>query len=220
MSGWKTAGLCLALPAAAAVLHLYGLVCSAGDRWPGQGIPGTLSGKISALENEVTRLKGGVDRLPAARSRLRAFVDVADEVAGILPSAETPDELLGLIRGQAEDFGVEVRKINVVTVPYHTETKSFGSRGNGGVQWGAWRFSLFVNGDYNQLAGFINCLEQLDQPDALGENEPVFLDITDFSIAASDVSPSSERDRKKGHSCTLILYAYLPLGEGDYTPGE
>lgn len=220
VGGWKTTGLLLALPAAAALLHLYGLIGAAGDRWPGKGTSESLTGRITEVEQEITRLNRQVEEFGDVRSRLRAVSDVAEKTSKIIPSGSHPNDLSGLIRSIATVFGVTIRRIEADIRHFPFSSLATGSDSTHSdthnIHWIAWRFLLSLEGEYDQLAGFINCLEQLDQPHSSEKNMSLFFDITDVNISSSAPQHTGQPPR---HFCTLTVQTYLP-GQDESEPGQ
>lgn len=217
MSGgvWKITALALAVLCLAAFGYLYCPNGWTGAHWPLANRAAPLADEAERLRSEVALLRGRVAELPDARERLERAAARARAAERLLAKGEEPGELAASIRARAEEAEVVPRWIQIRSVP--------ASEGEEAAALPAWRFSVFAEGTYDQLAGFINRLEQIDQAAHTGSagsagvdaGETPFFEIRDLNITGGDnrLPSRTGADEDARHRCTLAVYTYRPDGE-------
>lgn len=201
-SPWKRATLITLPLLALGLVWLYALASHAGGVMGKPGKSGTLSRRLASLNDESARLRRQTELLAGVDGDLRAATEEARSVSSVLATGDDAESLSPVIRRQAEAAGVLPRWIRADSFPLALV-------GNGD-DVAAWRYSLFVDGTFDQLTGFINRLEQLDQPggnDAAGTMP--FFEIRDLNLTGKTPAAAGETQ----HRCTLLLHAYRPSGE-------
>lgn len=199
--------------------YLYTQVKTAGDRWPSLNAPGSLTARINGLQKDIADLKKEVDQIPAAREELAALQVEYELAARVLPSESTPDQLIGAIRTKAQQAGVEPSKLTPTVVkPRAAASRRRGQQATGKFE--EWRFSLTIAGSYDQIANFINRMEEFESndPQRVGA-ERRFFQVQSIDIAAAgnglaSLTPASEADRiNRRHICNLVMQTYRYTGE-------
>lgn len=188
---------------------LYGQMKKAGDRWPFFQEPGSLTNNIRSLKREKDDLEKQKAQIPAMRQQLEE-IKVEYELAGrVLPRESTPDMLLAAIRMKALQSGVIPDRI----VPSTTSQ----NRGRGaGASFEEWSFSLTIRGTYDQIATFVNRMEEFETADAskVG-SEKRFFRVQNIGISAKEnglgfIGDPAEAGR---HVCTLVMQTYRYTGK-------
>lgn len=193
---WKTI-TCLLLLTAAGCLGWYAhLAKRAGTGWIGKAGPSSLVSRADRLVRDVERLQSRAANLPEAKKRLETAREEAAGMAAIMARGDDPGTLADTIREQAARAEATPRWIQIRSVPV-----------SGGGDFTAWRYSLFLEGTYDQLASFMNGMEQLDQfrPADPAGGLP-FFEITDLNISGNGADAGR-------HQCTLVMFTYRPDGE-------
>ena len=210
-------GLIGALVVGAAV-YLYTLISEAGDMWPAKGKPGTLTAQIGRLKNEVRALNDEVAKIPAAKERRDAIAIDYELAANVLPRESTPDQLIAAIRTKALQSDVLPTRLT------HAIQRA-GTRGRSGGAEGAfetWRFTLTLQGSYDQIASFVNRMEEFESTDAAKTGaEKRFFEVKDITItSAGNGLANLEFDVAKGsgtkpimHTCNVVMQTYRYTGE-------
>lgn len=192
-----------------ALVFLYYQIKRAGDMWPHENKIGTLANTISKLETEIHALNQDVAKIPAAKEELEAY-RIEYELAGrVLPRESTPDQLLAAIRTKAEQAGI---------TPNRIMPKSGGSGGKrGSSSFEEWSFTLDLVGSYDQIAAFVNRMEEFESADATRTgSEKRFFKISSIAINAEDnglaALGGSPPESVKGHKCVLVMQTYRYTG--------
>lgn len=198
---------------AGALIFLYLQVKEAGDMWPAENQPGTLKAEIGRLQREVDALNEEVKKIPGTREQLEAIKIEHELATRVLPRESSPDQLLAAIRTKAESSNVQPVRL-VPTVG------GAAARGRGGASsFETWSFTLEIKGSYDQIATFINRMEEFESadPSRVG-SEKRFFRVTDIEIN-SELNGLAGLGgmlphEVTGHSCLLTMQTYR------YTGGE
>lgn len=195
-------------------VYLYTLIGTAGDRWPAYNEPGTLTNDVTRLQASVAQLEKEVAKIPEARKQLEALQVEYELAIRVLPKENSPDQLVGAIRTKAEQAGVK---------PVSLRPSTSGRTGKGGGPFEEWSFALDIYGTYDQIATFINKMEEFESTDSsqIG-SEKRFFRLQDIDITASEnglgnLHPLSVVDSTgkpvRAHSCKLTMQTYRYTGE-------
>lgn len=207
---FRTVMIVLGLLTVGGLYYLYTQVKTAGDRWPYFNKPGTLTNKISSLEREVADLNAEVKKIPAAKERLEALKVEYELAATVLPLESTPDQLLAAIRLKAQQVNITPDSI-VPTVVTPRAVK-------GAAAFEEWRFTLALKGTYDQLASFINKMEEFESTDpAKTASGKRFFQVQSIDITAEDSGLANlggigAEQNSKGHQCNLVMQTYRYTG--------
>ncbi|MCD7896092.1 MAG: type 4a pilus biogenesis protein PilO [Planctomycetaceae bacterium] len=190
-------------------VYLYMLVSEAGDMWPAYRKPGTLAQQLDALDNEVTGLRVQVAQIPGRQEILEKLKVEYEYGARILPCESTPDQLIAAIRTKAQQSGI---------TPNRLQPSVASGQAGQGANFEVWRFSLNLLGDYDQIATFINRMEEFDSPDAERTgSEKRFFEVREISIKAQDQGLANLGSGSGGapvqHACNLIMQTYRFIGQ-------
>lgn len=189
-------------------VYLYTLIDQAGDRWPSKGKAGTLTQQVSQLEREVQNLRLEVAKILDMEARL-AQVTIDFELASrVLPRESSPDQLIAAIRTKAQQAGVAPSSLR----------PSVARGGRGGGNFEIWRFSLTLEGSYDQIASFINKMEEFDSPDAAQTgSEKRFFELIDVDITSQQNGlanlGSDNGTNPILHACNITMQTYRYTGE-------
>ncbi len=206
----------LAVLSLACLVALYFQIAEAGDMWPYEGEPGTLTSDISGLESEVARLAAEEKKIPAAREQLVAVTADYEFAARVLPRESSPDQLIAAIRTKAQQSGVYPSSLQPGIVA------AGGARGGqqqqGGGNFETWRFTLVLDGTYDQIATFVNRMEEFESADASRTaSEKRFFEVRQIDIAAAGDGMAALEPNAGGepvrHKCTVIMQTYRYTGE-------
>lgn len=194
------------------VAYLYTLVQEAGDRWPMENEPGSLVNQRTALQGNIDRLKQQEALIPARREALAAIKADFDLAATVLPRESSPDQLIAAIRMKAQQAGIVPTSLKPSILQAGTQ------RGGAGGAFETWRFSLEISGNYDQIAGFINRMEEFESPDAARTgSERRFFELLEISIAAQDNGLANLGGEgvsaPVSHKCSLIMQTYRYTGQ-------
>ncbi|MCC8165095.1 MAG: type 4a pilus biogenesis protein PilO [Planctomycetes bacterium] len=193
----------------ACTVYLYMLVSEAGDMWPAYQKPGTLTQQLAALDNEVMGLRLQVAQIPARQEILEALKVEYEYGSRILPRESSPDQLIAAIRTKAQQSGITPNRLQ--------PSIASGSAGQG-ANFEIWRFSLSLQGDYDQIATFINRMEEFDSPDAERTgSEKRFFEVREINIVAQDQGLANLGADAGGapvqHACNLVMQTYRFIGQ-------
>ena len=192
-------------------IFLYTQVKKAGDIWPYENAPGTLSGDIRNLNREIQRLREEEAKIEPAKERLAKIKEEYELALRVLPSENSPDQLIAAIRTKAQQVGVVPNRL----VP---SAARGGSRRNVSA-FEEWSFSLTINGTYDEIASFINRMEEFESSDpSRTGSERRFFQVSDISIRAvnsgmgllGQVAPEGVKAK---HECSLVMQTYRFTGE-------
>ncbi len=203
----------------ASIVYLYMLIKEAGDRWPAYREPGTLTQRLETLDGEVRQLQQQVAQIPARREVLEKLKVEYKLASRVLPRESSPDQLLAAIRTKAQQAGVFPNRLTPSVVAAAAARPS-GQRGAApaGGAFEIWRFSLSLEGNYDQIATFVNKMEEFDSPDAARTgSEKRFFEVKEFSIVAQDsglanLGPQAA-DLPVQHKCNLTMQTYRYTGQ-------
>lgn len=199
----------LALVIVGGAAYLYMLIGEAGDFWPAENEPGTLTRDVGNLKDENSRLSQEVAKIPAAKEELEKISVDYDLATRVLPRESSPDQLIAAIRTKAAQAGVSPTSLQ----------PSIDAGGRGG-SFETWRFSITLTGNYDQLATFINRMEEFESADAASTgSEKRFFEVKNLTIIAEQNGMAnlgsnaiSGPDAIK-HACTLVMQTYRYTGE-------
>ncbi len=210
--------LILGLLILASIVYLYMLIKEAGDRWPAYREPGTLTQRLETLDNEVRQLQQQVAQI-RPRGEVLEQLKVEYELASrVLPRESSPDQLLAAIRTKAQQAGVFPNRLTPSVVAAAAARP--GQRGAApvGGSFETWRFSLSLEGNYDQIATFVNKMEEFDSPDAARTgSEKRFFEVKELSIVAQEsglinLGPQAA-DVPVQHKCNLTMQTYRYTGQ-------
>lgn len=203
----------LAAMSVACLVCLYFQISEAGDRWPMENEPGSLTATINGLQTEVSRLEVEVAKIGPAKEQL-AIITVDYEIAQrVLPRESSPDQLLAAISTKAQQSGVYPSMLQPSVAG-----AARGKSGAGGGSFETWRFTLVIDGTYDQIATFVNRMEEFDSADAARmASEKRFFEVRDISIIASgnglaNLDPEAMGEPVR-HVCNMVMQTYRYTGE-------
>lgn len=191
--------------------YLYTLIEKAGDMWPSLNKPGSLTFVNNRLQGEVNALRQEVAKIPDAEKRLEEISIDYDLAARVLPRESSPDQLIAAIRTKAQQAGVTPSRLTP------SVTRARGGKGGEGA-FETWRFALSVDGNYDQLATFVNRMEEFDSSDATRTgSEKRFFEVKSITITAQEnglggLTPASV-NKPVMHKCTMNMQTYRYIGE-------
>lgn len=196
--------------------HLYTLVGEAGDTWPAENEPGTLTNQLNQLDEEVRRLRMEVAKIPAAEERLKAVNEEYELASRVLPRESSPDQLIAAIHTKAQQSGVIPTSLSPSVAKGGPQPQ--GGRGQGSNAFETWRFTLNLTGSYDQLATFINRMEEFDSPDAARTgSEKRFFEVRDITITSEENGLANLTPEGAGkpveHKCVVVMQTYRYTGE-------
>lgn len=213
-------GLIGALVVGAAVF-LYMKISEAGDMWPAKGKPGTLAAQVVKLQKDVTSLREEEKKIEPTKKRRDEVTIDYELAANVLPRESTPDQLIAAIRTKALQSDVLPTRLQ------HSiqKVRARGGRGAAAAAGGAfetWRFTLGLEGNFDQIASFVNRMEEFESTDASRTGaEKRFFEVKEITLTSAGNGLSNlEPDEEKGsgtkpvkHSCTVIMQTYRYTGE-------
>lgn len=185
--------------------YLYTLIDEAGDMWPSLNKPGSLTQINTQLEREVQNLRLEVAKIPEAEEQLAQIMVDFDLATRVLPRESSPDQLIAAIRTKAQQAGV---------APSNLQPSIAKGRG----PFEVWRFALNLQGSYDQIANFVNRMEEFDSADASQTgSEKRFFELISINMSSqqnglANLGPGSGRNPIL-HSCTLTMQTYRYLGD-------
>lgn len=206
-------GVLAALSVGCLVL-LYFQITEAGDMWPYQGEPGTLTSDIAGLDSDIARLRAEERKIPAAREQLVAVTADYEFAARVLPRESSPDQLIAAIRTKAQQSGVYPSSLQ----PGIVAAGRSGARGGTGGSFETWRFTLTLDGTYDQIATFVNRMEEFESTDASRTaSEKRFFEVRQIDLSAAGdglagIEPNAAGEPVR-HKCTMIMQTYRYTGE-------
>ncbi|MDR0362692.1 MAG: type 4a pilus biogenesis protein PilO [Planctomycetota bacterium] len=198
--------------------YLYTQISQAGDRWPALDAPGSLTDTAARLTRDISALRTEVLQINPAREELAALQVEYELAARVLPTESTPDQLIGAIRTKAQQAGVTPSSL---TPTVARQAQAQGGRARSGQRQSAqkfeeWKFSLTLNGSYDQIANFINRMEEFESNDAqrMGA-ERRFFQVSSVEITAADngMAALGAAGIQGGHACKLEMQTYRYTGE-------
>ena len=197
------------------LVYLYFLVQEAGDRWPSENEPGSLTNQITRLRTSISQLRAQEAQIPERREALAAISIDFELASRVLPRESSPDQLIAAIRTKAQQSGVVPTSLQPSIVQTAQRARK---GGGGGGQFETWRFTLDVSGSYDQIAAFINRMEEFDSPDAARTgSEKRFFEVRDITIEAQDSGLANlggeVANSPLRHKCTLVMQTYRYTGE-------
>lgn len=195
---------------------LYTQMSRAGDSWPFFNEPGTLTNDINRINGEITRLQQEIAKIPAAEEALEK-IRVDYELANrVLPRESSPDQLIAAIRLKAQQAGVIPDRLTPEVVGQGQ------SRGRGpATNFEEWSFSLDIRGSFDQIATFVNRMEEFESSDPTRTgSEKRFFKVTNIDITAEDsgmaflIPPNApEGQGRNGHRCSLVMSTFRYSGD-------
>lgn len=234
----------------AGVLFLGGLVylgmlmSETGDVWPFYNEPGTHQNDINKLNKSIADLRKKIRDIEDVRLKLKETEQEYRLAVRVLPSENHPDQLLAAIRDKAIQSGAQPNKIvseirtgalgmvtgssggrNAVTA---TAQRSRGAQGmkNASGNFDEWVFTLDMMGTYDQIASFINTMEEFESNDGSQTgSERRFFHINQLELIASydtlNYVYTEDTDKKQGnplynlHKCRLAMSTFRYTGNDD-----
>jgi len=198
------------------LVALYFLAKKAGDRKPFLNAPKSLTSEVTALKKEIAALRTKIEDKTQLEEQLRDLEEEEKLADRVLPKESTPDQLLSAIRQKTAASGV---------IPQRITPSVGGARPRLGARTAVasgpfeeWNFTLTVTGTYDQIATFINKMEEFESPAPDGGlPEKRFFRVNEFTISAeSDGFLDELSGQRKGHSCELKMQTFRYTG-GDNT---
>lgn len=205
-------------------VYLFLQIREAGDVWPYNDAPNTLTREVNSLTSEIQGLKKDVAKIKLAEEELEKVKVEYELATRVLPRENTPDQLLAAIRTKAQQAGVIVNRL----VPSASRARSSSSRRGRGAQtsFEEWRFTLDIRGSYDQIATFVNNMEEFESGDhERTGSEKRFFRVSEFSILASDNGLGFLHIAKQddgvgvmgaqsegGHTCSMLMETFRFTG--------
>lgn len=189
--------------------YLFLLVREAGDMWPYEGEPNTLTREVTDLEKEVRRLEAERAKIPAAREELERIRVEYDLASRVLPRQASPGQLMDAISVKALQAGV---------VPNRLTPSASGQAARGrGVAFEALDFALSIKGSYDQIATFVNRMEEFESNDPSRiSSDKWFFEVKEITITAEDNGMSNlgaqAAQNAVKHQCDLKMRTYRYTG--------
>lgn len=210
----------IALLVVGGAVYLYMLISEAGDRWPSLNTAGSLTQQVNQLDRDVQNLKAEVAKIPAMEERL-AKVRIDFELASrVLPRESSPDQLIAAIRTKAQQAGVAPSSLRPSVSRAAARRSTRNARGGGGPSgsFETWTFSLTLQGSYDQIASFVNRMEEFDSADAAQTgSEKRFFELIDIDISAEQSGLANLGPNSGGnpimHNCNITMRTYRYTGE-------
>jgi Tfp pilus assembly protein PilO len=161
-----------------------------------------------------------VVQIAAAREELASVQAEYQLGSRVLPSESTPDQLLGAIRTKAQQAGVIPSQLRPDVV---RQGSAGGRRGGKQAPTGKfeeWRFNLTISGSYDQIANFINRMEEFESndPQRVGAERRFFqvqsVEITAAGNGLANLTSGTQAVGKSpGHECRLMMQTYRYTGD-------
>lgn len=197
-------------------VHMYILMKEAGDRWPLENGPGSLTQRITALRAGVDQLRKQEAQIPGRREELAAVTADYELAATVLPRESGPDQLIAAIRTKARQAGVVPTRLQPSIVQ-----AAAGRGAQGGGAFEIWRFSLDVVGSFDQIAGFINRMEEFESPGAAraarAGSERRFFEVRELTIDAQENGLANlgggAAANPVRHRAALVMQTYRYTGQ-------
>ena len=188
-----------------AAVYLYMQIAEAGDMWPKLNAAGTLSRQIQTLNADIKKLNEEQKKIPILREQLEKLSVDYDYAATVLPRVNSPDQLLAAIRTKAQQSGVFPSSLNP------TSAKGGGRNANASLE--TLRFTIVLEGNYDEVATFVNRMEEFDSPDAAKTGtERRFFELKNIKIAAVDNGQANlglgAGNNPIKHKCDLVMQTY------------
>lgn len=194
--------------------YLYTLISIAGDRWPLFEEPGSLTADIKSLTRQIGELKKEEATIPEVKQKLEDLKKEYEVALRVLPTESTQDQLIGAIRLMTQQSKVTLDRINPMP-----SRASVAAGGKGAPKlFDSWTASLELHGSYDQLATFVNKLEQFESSDpATGNAQRRFFQVTDIDITSEDgglaeLGDKGYNNEKKGHACKMVIQTFRYVG--------
>lgn len=204
------------------LVYLYMLIGQAGDRWPRHREAGSLTSEVESLTREIQRLRTEVAKIPDAHAQLEAIKIEYELALRVLPKESSPDQLLAAIRTKAQQAGVVPDRV----VPAVQRGQTGARRGAPTGAFEEWRFTVDIRGTYDQIASFVNRMEEFESSDATtAGSERRFFQVSDISITAEEsgmaLFPPNfvAVEANRGHKCTLIMQTFRFTGDDQAAAG-
>jgi len=205
----------LAALSLASLVYLYFQVEEAGDMWPSENKPGSLTANINNLQTEITRLRGEVAKIKPAEEQLAIIRADHDIAVRVLPKESSMDQLVAAIGTKAQQSGVFPSSLKPDIV--RSGAAARGKKVAGG-NFETLRFTLSIDGSYDQIATFVNRMEEFDSTDAARmASEKRFFEVREITITAAgqglaNLEPDSIGEPVR-HKCDMIMQTYRYTGE-------
>ncbi len=201
------------------LVYLFLLVREAGDIWPYYNEPETLTYDINQLEAEVQRLRIEVAKIGPAREQLELVKVEYDLATRVLPRESSPDQLITAIRTKAQQAGVIPDRLAPSAAGGGQQARGQAGR-RGASNFEEWSFALDIRGTYDQIATFVNRMEEFESADpAKTGSEKRFFQVRDIDITAEEsglanlgAAAASGQEGRKGHQCSLLMQTYRFTG--------
>ena len=170
------------------MLQLYRQMSYVGDD-PFKN-PTSVKAQIDTTQRAIEDAEAKIAQLPDKRVELKKWQQEEKKAVQLLPSESTPDDLLRAIRKKAEEAGVKPRYIK----PSRSDSgrPGFGAPGmpgpggggGGGAKQEEWLFRIDLIGTYDQIAVFINKMEEFEIAAPSGQMEKRFFAVRELEISA------------------------------------
>lgn len=189
---------------------LYFQIQKAGDMWPHEKKTGSLTFDIEKLEKEIAALRTEVAKIDGAKEKLEAIRIEYDLATSVLPRESSPDQLLAAIRTKAHES-------EVIPIRVTPRVGAAQSSRRGPSAFEEWSFTLEILGNYDQIATFINKMEEFQSADAsrVGSAKRFFR-VSDIQITAERQGQAAlggaDPTSVIGHKCTLVMQTYRYTG--------
>lgn len=165
--------------------------------------------KMEVLDQQIAELQMKIDQIPAVKEELRKLEADQDEATQLLPKENDPAELLSFITTKADEVKVKPQRIN----PSRKTAGGGGGRGRGrggakqAGKFEQWIYSMNIIGTYDQLATFINRMEEFVITRSDGSREKRFFAVENLNIS-SEKSGMVEGEAEHTAKITMVTYRY------------
>lgn len=180
----------------------------------------SLTAKIAKKKEELQKANEKIKKIPELEKKLEQLAPEVRLAEQLIPSEATQDELLAYINDKANEAEIKISKItpNIPKIKIQTKDKKKkdtkkppSKKKEGTKQLEPWIFTISGSGTYDQMATFINKLEEFETRGPDGTIQKRLFAIEDISIRAA-----KEGMEEGGiHTWSLELCTYRYAGEDE-----
>lgn len=178
---------------------------------PFDGDPESIRNRIAVLEQQIVGLDAEIAMIPETEKQLAALKKDEAQAKQLLPKENDPAQLLAFINAKAEESEVRPQGITPKKVAAASGGRGRSRAGATAEKFERWQYDMEIIGTYDQIATFINRMEEFEivLDNGSTERQKRFFAVESLSLeAVSDGMVQGEQE----HTARLSMVTYRYTG--------
>ncbi len=162
----------------------------------------SIAQQMDDLQARLDEAQSRIEQIPEKKKKLKELEIVAKSANQLLPSKRTSDDLLRAIWKKAEESGVVPRSVEPGRATRNSQSEG---------DYEPLAFTIAIDGPYDNIALFINRMEEFEVAGKNGQLEKRFFAVRKISIK----NRSSKLSENGIQTCTMTMETFRYTGEDE-----